>query len=213
MHPNKYHQADILYLPYDTIGKKTYKYCLNIVDIASRYKASVPLIDRSSISIAKAFIKVYSNKNCPLIWPKVLQVNGGLEFKDKTSRLMGEKGVRIRVGTTHTNQSIVERYNRTLAKRLFRVQFALELVTEINNTAWVKNLPDIVDELNNSITRLLSISPAEAIQMDEVFALPSKLRNNRAIGMDEICLPAGTSVRYLLDKSDYESGRYRVTDL
>ena len=59
---------------------------------------------------------------------------------------------------------------------------------------------------------MLGISLAETIQMDEIFALPSKLRNNRAIGMDEICLPAGTSVRYLLDKSDYEGGRYRATD-
>ena len=57
---------------------------------------------------------------------------------------MREKGVRIRVSTIYTNQSIVERYNRTLAERLFRVQFALELVTEINNTAWIKNLSDIV---------------------------------------------------------------------
>ncbi|GET55433.1 transposase family protein [Rhizophagus irregularis DAOM 181602=DAOM 197198] len=38
--PNMYHQADILYMPYDTVDRKLYKYCLNIVDVASRYKAS-----------------------------------------------------------------------------------------------------------------------------------------------------------------------------
>src|SRR2546430_9541820 len=52
---NEYHQADILYMPWDTVKGKVYKYCLNIVDVASRYKASVPLIDRSSVSVAKAF--------------------------------------------------------------------------------------------------------------------------------------------------------------
>ena len=34
--PNDIHQADILYLPHDRYEKKTYKYALNIVDVASR---------------------------------------------------------------------------------------------------------------------------------------------------------------------------------
>ena len=38
--PNDIHQADILYLPHDKFRKKTYKYALNIVDVASRYKGS-----------------------------------------------------------------------------------------------------------------------------------------------------------------------------
>ena len=33
--PNDIHQADILYLPHDRYEKKTYKYTLNIVDVAS----------------------------------------------------------------------------------------------------------------------------------------------------------------------------------
>jgi hypothetical protein len=62
--PNMYHQADILYMPYDTVGKKLYKYCLNIVDVTSRYKASVPLVDRSSASVVNAFRKVYCKADC-----------------------------------------------------------------------------------------------------------------------------------------------------
>ena len=40
---NKIHQADLLYLPHDKVYQNTYKYALNIIDIASRYKASRPL--------------------------------------------------------------------------------------------------------------------------------------------------------------------------
>ena len=98
-------------MPHDTVGKKLYKYCLNIVDVASRYKASVPLKDRSSAHVAKAFKKIYSKADCLLIWPKVLQVDGGSEFKDKVMQLMGKKNVHIWVGTTHKNQAIIERYN------------------------------------------------------------------------------------------------------
>lgn len=210
--PNEYHQADILYMPWDTINKKVYKYSLNIVDVASRFKVSVPLTDRSSESVAKAFKRVYNNKNCPLIWPKVLQVDAGTEFKDKTSKLLHSKGVRIRIGNTHKSQCIVERYNRTLAERLFRIQGAHELRTRAANKAWVRNLQLVVYDLNNSITRLLIITPAEAIQMDEVIAMPSKIHKNRPVGEDEERLPPDSSVRYLLDKSDLKGGRRRATD-
>ena len=36
--PNDIHQSDLLSLPHDKFKKKTYKYALNIVDVASRYK-------------------------------------------------------------------------------------------------------------------------------------------------------------------------------
>ena len=48
---------------------------------------------------------------------------------------MGKKGIRIWVGSIHKHQSIVERFNRTLAERLFRIQDAIEFIIEIENTA------------------------------------------------------------------------------
>ena len=41
--PNDIHQSDLLSLPHDKFKKKTYKYALNIVDVASRYKGSYQL--------------------------------------------------------------------------------------------------------------------------------------------------------------------------
>ena len=41
--PNEVHQADVLYMPYDKVGRITYLFCLNVVDVASRYKASIPI--------------------------------------------------------------------------------------------------------------------------------------------------------------------------
>ena len=191
-------------MPHDKVGRQIYKYCLNIIDVASRYKASIPLTDRTSLSIAKAFIKCYNSKKCLLIWPKVLQVDGGSEFKDNVITLMKFKNVRIRIGTTHENQSIVERFNRTLEERLFKIEDAKESLTEVVNTEWVKDLPDIIDDLNNSITRLLGITPNEAILKKMVFALPSKIPIDRPVGINEKRLSIGTTIRYLLDKSDYE---------
>jgi hypothetical protein len=168
-------------------------------------------MDCSSASVANAFRKVYCKADCLLIWPKVLQVDGGFEFKNEVIHLIEKKGVHIQVGITHKNQSIVEWYNQTLAEKLFKIQNAVEFFTGGTNTVWVKDLPDVVNEINNSNTRLLSMTPAEAIQKDKVYALSSKIRKNRPIGNNKICLLADSLIRYLFDSSDYK-GRRCVTD-
>ena len=53
-HPNDVHKADILFLPHDRVGRKIYRYCLCIVDVASRFKAAEPLTDKTAASVAEA---------------------------------------------------------------------------------------------------------------------------------------------------------------
>ena len=66
--PNDIHQADILYLPHDKFKKKTYKYALNIVDVASRYKGSYHLVTKKWIY-----------ENTRLTYPKTLIIDDGKE--------------------------------------------------------------------------------------------------------------------------------------
>jgi hypothetical protein len=63
-------------MPYDKVGQITYLFCLNIVDVASRYKVSIPIgaysiKDRQGIltsaTIARAIEKIYDNPECPLV--------------------------------------------------------------------------------------------------------------------------------------------------
>jgi hypothetical protein len=74
--PNEIHQADILYMPYDKVGRVTYLFCLNIVDVASRYKVSTPIGAYSvkdkqgiltSATIARALEKIYNDPECSLV--------------------------------------------------------------------------------------------------------------------------------------------------
>ena len=108
-------------------------------------------MDRSSVTVAKAFRKIYNDRKCPLTWPKVLMVDDGAEFKQKVRKMMEEKNVRIKIGNTKRSQAIVERFNRTLAERLFRIQDAKEMITRSTDTAWVKNLPIVVEKLNKKL--------------------------------------------------------------
>ena len=52
--PNEVHQADLLFLPHDTVRRKTFKYALVVIDIASRYKDAEPLTSKESSEVAKS---------------------------------------------------------------------------------------------------------------------------------------------------------------
>ena len=73
--PNDIHQSDLLSLPHDKFKKKTYKYALNIVDVASRYKGSYQLTSKYAKEVAQAFQWTY--ENTPLNYPKTLIVDDG----------------------------------------------------------------------------------------------------------------------------------------
>ena len=72
---NKIHQADLLYLPHDKVYQNTYKYVLNVVDIASGYKVSRPLRTKKASEVEEMFKDIY--KKGPLRYPEELHVDNG----------------------------------------------------------------------------------------------------------------------------------------
>ena len=84
--PNDIHQSDLLSLPHDKFKKKTYKYALTIMDVASRYKGSYQLTSKNAKEVAQAFQWIY--ENTPLTYPKTLIVDDGKEFYRDTTKLM-----------------------------------------------------------------------------------------------------------------------------
>ena len=204
--PNEVHQADLLFLPHarPARGKKLYKYALTVVDVASRYKEAEPLSTKESAEVAKAFSTIY--KRSRLKWPKLLQVDPGREFMGAVNKLMKSKNVQIRRGdkALHRSQAIVERFNRTLADKLFGHQYAQEILLESRGSnarsrEWVARLPDVINSLNKESTRLTGKAPLEAIKLLEVKHLSSKPKV-------ESLLPRGVKVRYLCQPGELEGG-------
>lgn len=166
---NEVHQADLLFLPHDTVKvgrvNRTYKYALTLVDIGSRYKEAEPLTSKDSKEVAKAFEKIYSRH---LNYPKLLQVDPGREFMGVVSLLMQKHKVRIRRGHTeiHRDQGVVERFNRTLAERLFGYQYARELKNpHKRNKEWVKRLPAVIKALNTETKKTLQLNRERLIHL------------------------------------------------
>ena len=61
---------------------------LNIIDVSSRFKASVPLTSKKSSEVTKAFRKIYNDPKNPLTYPRLLQTDNGREWMAETARLM-----------------------------------------------------------------------------------------------------------------------------
>src|SRR5271170_6815823 len=127
---------------------------------------------------------------------------------------MKEYNVKIQKANSKNSMSIVERFNRTLAEKLFRIQDAHELLLLLSkrSRAWVKNLPIIIKDLNNSIIRLLGISPNEAIKKKFVYAKASKPRYG-PMGYDKVRLTYNNPVLYLLKPGELEGDRRRSIDI
>ena len=53
--PNEVHQTYLLVLLHDKVRRKTYKYALTVVDVASRFKAAEPLTTKEAKEVAEAF--------------------------------------------------------------------------------------------------------------------------------------------------------------
>ena len=208
--PNQIHQADLLFLPHDRVGRKTYKYALVVVDVASRYKDAEPLTTKESREISNAFEKIYSRK---LKYPKTLMVDPGKEFMGEVSKLMNYHNVKIQRGEAgnHRSQAFVERANRTLSEKLFSHQYAQEMISDERSRVWVKRLPDILKTLNNTPTRLTGKEPDKAIKLKKVDIEPKNYQ--RVVGLDEDRLPPEVKVRYLLSPGELEGGeKIRATD-
>ena len=203
---NDIHQSDLLSLLHHKFRKKTYKYALYIVDVASRYKGSYRLISQYTKEVAQAFQWMY--ENTPLNYPKTLIVDDGKEFYRDTTKLMEKHDVIIQRGdpSQHCSQGIVERFNRTLADRLFSYQYHKELEDPSkSNREWVSRLQNVVSSLNNEKTRLIGMKPVDAIKQTSVeqgFSQPVK-------EYEEKLLDVGTKVRYLYEPDELEGYQYK----
>ena len=148
-------------------------------------------------------------------WPQLLQVDPGREFMGAVTKVMENNKTGIRRGRTeiHRDQAIMERFNRTLAERLFGYQYAVEMNMKNagqRSTEWVKRLPAVVSALNHEVTRLIGKKPSQAIKEKAVSSKPST-PYSKPVGVNEKKLPPRVNVRYLYQPGELEGGGRRAT--
>ena len=120
---------------------------------------------KNSKEVAQAFQWIYEDTQ--LTHPKTLIVDDGKEFYGDVTKLMEKHDVMIQRGdpSQHRLLGIVERFNRTLADRLFSYQYHKELEDPSkSNREWVSRLQNVVSALNDEKTRLTGMKPVDAIK-------------------------------------------------
>ena len=168
--PNEMHQFDLLYMPSDTLYGNKYKYILAGIDAASRYKVARLLRTKQARDVAEIIADIYKVR--PLTYPSSFQCDNGSKFKGEVTKMLEKQEVKLRRVTTkyaHTHTAFVGALNKILAERLSKVQDAQELNDpERVSSRWVKHLYGLVDELNNTETEMIGMTPKDAIELNEV---------------------------------------------
>ena len=205
---NEMHQSDLTPMPYDKIGNRVFKYRLVIKDVATRYRKSCALTNKSASTVAKAIKKNYENPNNPLSWPNVFRTDKGTEYLAECKDLLLSHGVYFDPKKSKESNAIGERDHQDA------VDFHLPLSDR--SRAWVKGLCINDDIYNDTPTRLIHMSPNEAVKKaikgEKIIADPS-VKHRRPIGFDEPRLTYKDSVLYLLEPGELEFGNRRITDM
>ncbi|CAG8830447.1 30280_t:CDS:1, partial [Gigaspora margarita] len=66
----------------------------------------------------------------------------------------------------------------------------------------------IVDNMNDTTTQLIGMSPNEATKLERVYSKLS-IKYNRPIGIDEPRLSKGTTIRFLLASGEWENDSFK----
>ena len=129
------------------------------------------------------------------------------------NQLLAKHGVSVRRSRVdiHRDQGVMERFNRTLAERLFGHQQAQELLMNPSERSreWVKRLPAVIAALNGEVTRLTGKRPRDAIKQKHVMQNPSSVVPGRLVGLEEEKLPSSAGVRFLYQPGELEGGQCR----
>ena len=184
---NDSHQADLLFLPHDTINGKTYKYALTVIDVGSRYKEAEPLKTKYSSEVAKAFETIYTRSS--LTYPKTISIDSGGEFKGEVKKLFANHNVKLVVGEpgNHRAQGIVERFNKTLAEKLFPAQYAQEMIRECCPSRIAGGAGMHGDlSIHNKLDKITKMLETAVYRLDNVERRLSSAENEQSIMKEKV---------------------------
>jgi len=179
------HQADLLFLPHDD----DFKYALVVVDLGSGMSDGRALKSKEAKEMISAFKSIYRGKI--LRKPEWIGINAGTEFRGDVEKfLVNDLKIKIKraLPQRHRQQAVVENRNKQIGKIILMRQTAEELITGEPATAWVEDLPEVIQEVN---TKRKKKKPKKK----------KKKKTNDILWHGDACdlIEQGTKVRAMLD--------------
>lgn len=127
------------------------KYVLTAIDVFSKYAYAIPLKSKNSESMLKAFKELF--KQCKMNISKI-QSDFGREFHNKlVTNYFKQLNIHHYSSYSEHKASVVERFNRTLKSRLFRI------FTHTNSYRYIDILKSVLKGYNSSKHRSTGYPP------------------------------------------------------
>ena len=129
------------------------KFLLIVIDVFLKFGWIEPLKNKKSLSIVKAFNNILKTGRKP----KFLRCDKGREFYNRDfKKLIDEKGISLYSTENEEKSSVVERWNRTIKNRIFK------LFTASNSTVYIHKLNLLLDNYNETKHRSIKMTPEQA---------------------------------------------------
>ena len=128
-----------------------YRYILTCIDILSRFAWARPLKSKSGKEVAAAIEDIFVSSART---PKRIQTDQGREFYNAAvQQLLNDNNVELFSVKSPNKAALVERFNRTLKNKLWR------MFTSRNSHKWIDDLDNVINAYNHSIHRVIRMKP------------------------------------------------------
>ncbi|MDI9312884.1 MAG: transposase family protein, partial [Limnohabitans sp.] len=158
---NEQFQADIVDMQKFSRYNKGFKYILTVVDVLSKFAFAIPLKDKTSQSVQKAFEKIFKIRI-----PNKIQTDKGKEFINQNVQSLFKKH-NIHYFSSNNPDikcSNIERLNRTLKGKMWKY------FTSKGSKTWIDVIDDIIDAYNNSIHSTTKLKPIDVNNLNQNIA-------------------------------------------
>lgn len=187
-------QADLIEMPPD----RMMKYCLTVIDIFSKKAYAHPLKTKTGREVTHAMKSVLDSISRRV---KNLHVDMGREFYNaEMTKLMDQRRINRYSTFTTKKAAIVERFNRTLKKKIYQ-QFSFN-----GNYKWVNILPDLIREYNTTRHRTIKMPPNDVDSDNEQELLDTVYNHKHIIKPNIVKFKVGDKVRLSKYKHVFEKG-------
>lgn len=157
-------QADLVeMIPYAR-ENKGFRYMLTVIDTYSKYAWALPIKSKTADSVTNAFKTLLQDQSGSRGGggggggrkPKNLQTDDGKEFYNREfQKFIHTHNINHYSSLTHLKASIVERFNRTLKAKMWKM-FSFR-----GNYKWIDILQELLSQYNNSKHRTINMKPID----------------------------------------------------
>ena len=150
-------QADLVDMKAFSRKNEGFSYILTVIDVFSKYAWAIPLKNKTGTEVTNAFRSIFEERI-----PKKIHVDKGKEFHNKILKsLLNKHDIALYSTESTMKASIIERFNRTLKEKMWRV------FTFLNKQIYIDSLPGLVDNYNNSFHRTIKHKPSAVSKLNE----------------------------------------------